>query len=79
MHELFNDDTAKKRAYFQLMPMHWCIEFAKSAHQLDDNAYTYAHLTQFFMLQDGIETLQHGCKHQHDLPSTSGGCGCGHG
>ncbi len=79
MHDLFADDTEKKRQLFQLMPMPWRVAFAVTTRQLDDNGYTYSQLTQFFLLQDSIEKNTRGKKRSHDATSSSGGRGRGQG
>ena len=79
MQSLFADDDAKKRQLFQLMPMPWRIEFAKSARQLEDPNLTYAQLTQFFSLQEAIEKQQRSKKRPASDISASGGRGRGRG
>ena len=77
MNDLFADDNIKKRQLFQLMPMKWRVEFAKSARSLDDPNLSYAQLTEFFVLQEAIEKSQRGRKRTHGDVGSSGGRGRG--
>ena len=79
MHNLFEDDAAKKRQLFKLMPMPWRIEFAKTTRTLEDATYTYAQLTAFFALQEAIEKQQRGKKRPHGDVVSTGGRGRGRG
>ena len=73
------NETEHKRALFQLMPMSWRIEFAKTTHRLDDDAYTYHMLTRYFALQEAIEKRSRGTKRSRDVAGRGRGSGRGRG
>ena len=69
---LYGTETEKKRAFFQLMPMAWRIKFAETDHRLEDNAYTYAMLTNYMSLQEAIDKRQRGLKRPYSATSSGG-------
>ena len=79
MNELFANDQEKKRQLFQLMPMKYRVELAKSGHTLEDANYTYSQLTQYMSLQEAIERNDRGRKRTRGDGATSGGRGRGRG
>ena len=76
---LFQNVTEKKRCLFHIMPMPFRIAFARTAHRLEDNNYSYSDLTQFFALQAAIEKNQRGMKRQRQQGGRGGGRGFGRG
>ena len=80
---LYSSETEYKWALFGMMPMAWCIKFAESAFELDDNNYSYSQLTCYLFRQEAIEKRACGNKRSHQNMSSGGrgrgsGCGCGH-
>ena len=52
--ELFQNELAIKRAYFQMMPNPWRLKFVESGQTLEGNTYTVMSLVRFMAVQEVI-------------------------